>query len=97
MIFVEEGTEDYLNVTCGQQKGKLSSKYGKFLVTFTFEYLHFLVNSGEDSIVSVEFPMHESAKRGNLEFVRECLKNKVITLLVTISYQLEFLDLTQQS
>ncbi|KAI6182481.1 SH3 domain-containing protein [Aphelenchoides bicaudatus] len=62
MIFVEEGTGDYLNIICGDKRGKLSSKY---------------VNSAQDSIVSVEYPMHEAAKRGNLDFVRECLKNKI--------------------
>lgn len=28
-------------------------------------------------VSAVEYPMHEAAKRGDLEFVRECLKNKV--------------------
>lgn len=38
----------------------------------------YLVNDGTDNISTVEYPMHESAKRGNLDFVCECLKNKVI-------------------
>lgn len=26
----------------------------------------------------VDFPLHDAAKRGNIEFVKECIKNSVI-------------------
>jgi hypothetical protein len=32
LIFLEEGTDEYLNVTCGLMKGKLSAQYGWFLL-----------------------------------------------------------------
>ncbi|KAI6233020.1 SH3 domain-containing protein [Aphelenchoides fujianensis] len=64
MIFVEEcgQDEEYFNVINGDRKGKLSAKY---------------VNDQQNSVVTVEFPMHEAAKRGNVDLVGECLKNGI--------------------
>jgi hypothetical protein len=30
-----------------------------------------------DSVGRVEYPLHEAAKRGNIELLQECLQNKV--------------------
>ncbi|KAI6178255.1 Variant SH3 domain-containing protein [Aphelenchoides besseyi] len=35
------------------------------------------VNDKQNSIVTVEYPMHEAAKRGNVDLVGECLKNGI--------------------
>ena len=35
----------------------------------------------EENTESVDHPLHDGAKRGNLSFVQECLQNKVFMLL----------------
>jgi hypothetical protein len=56
-----------------------------------------LVLDSPNSIVSVEYPMHEAAKRGNLDFVCECLKNKVSHFHVLIFTLYKFVDFGQLS
>ena len=40
----------------------------------TIIFVFFLV---EESMESVDNPLHEAAKRGNVEFLKECLNNNV--------------------
>ena len=37
----------------------------------------------EESMESVDNPLHEAAKRGNVEFLKECLNNNVSIMLIT--------------
>ncbi len=34
----------------------------------------------EENMESIDNPLHEAAKRGNINFLRECLANRVYTL-----------------
>jgi hypothetical protein len=40
MIFVEEGANEYFNVTCDQKKGKLSSKYSELALNLNLNFVY---------------------------------------------------------
>uniref|UniRef100_A0A914CDR8 Osteoclast-stimulating factor 1 n=1 Tax=Acrobeloides nanus TaxID=290746 RepID=A0A914CDR8_9BILA len=63
IIYVKEEPNDaeYYTAKCGTKTGKIPKNF---------------VNSDEN-MSSVEFPLHEAAKRGNLPFLKECLQNQV--------------------
>ena len=85
MIFVKESAvgDGFMNVACGDRQGKLSSRYGErwplfcsLLSTHSF-FLSFAVTDGLNRVATIEYPLHEAAKRGNFDLVGDCLKHGV--------------------
>eukprot|EP00057_Strongylocentrotus_purpuratus_P033419 XP_791356.3 PREDICTED: osteoclast-stimulating factor 1 [Strongylocentrotus purpuratus] len=55
-------------------------------------------NYVEESTESVDFPLHEAAKRGNLSFIQECISNKSrVAFDVTVALLLAIVECVTHS
>ncbi|KAH7697348.1 SH3 domain-containing protein [Aphelenchoides avenae] len=74
-ISESDANDDFFEVTCGEKTGRLPASYG--IRTCLGKENVCLVSVTSEKVLIVEFPLHEAAKRGNLAFLLDCLRNKV--------------------
>lgn len=78
LIYVTDGgpNEDWLQARCGKNKGLVPANYGENSENNSAQKQTVITVVGEN-VEQLSNPLHEAARRGNIEFLNDCIGNQV--------------------
>lgn len=80
-VYDRDTNSDWWRAKCGDQKGLIPVTYGEkeykkiFFIPLILRLLFF--TSVEEQTQEIELPLHDAARRGNVSFLREYLKQGI--------------------
>lgn len=76
---VQQNPDGWWEATVNGKKGIVPGNYCQITKCISFSDLLIFMSlvEAEDKGELVAYPLHEAAKRGNIDFLKECLLNKV--------------------
>lgn len=81
-VYDRDTDANWWKAKCGDKDGLIPSNYGTNIVVNCFLTFNIIGNCifyalVEEQTEEVELPLHEAARRGNLSFLQECLRQGV--------------------
>ena len=87
LYITDQSNPSWWKARCGKVEGLVPCNYGVFVLEQILKYFcsicqkavktFFMLNLVEESMESLDNPLHDAAKRGNSSFMEECISNRV--------------------